>query len=180
MLDLLIANFSIGFAAALSPQNLGLCFAGALLGTLIGVLPGIGSVATIAMLLPITFGLPPTSAMIMLAGIYYGAHYGGSTTAILVNLPGEASSVITCLDGYAMARARPGRRGAGDLGDRFLRRRLLDHVRDRLLRTRTDRRDAMVRRARLFRADDPRSARRHRVSRSSMLKALIMLMTGFC
>lgn len=104
MLDLLIANFSIGFAAALSPQNLGLCFAGALLGTLIGVLPGIGSVATIAMLLPITFGLPPTSAMIMLAGIYYGAHYGGSTTAILVNLPGEASSVITCLDGYAMAR----------------------------------------------------------------------------
>ncbi|MFT0860735.1 tripartite tricarboxylate transporter permease [Ancylobacter sp. G4_0304] len=105
MLDLLISNFSIGFAAAFSPENLLLCFVGALLGTLIGVLPGIGSVATIAMLLPITFGLPPTSAMIMLAGIYYGAHYGGSTTAILVNLPGEASSVITCLDGYALARA---------------------------------------------------------------------------
>ena len=75
-----------------------------LLGTLIGVLPGIGPVATIAMLLPITFALPPVSALIMLAGIYYGAQYGGSTTAILVNLPGEASSVVTCLDGYQMAR----------------------------------------------------------------------------
>ena len=75
-----------------------------LLGTLIGVLPGIGPVATIAMLLPITFALPPVSALIMLAGIYYGAQYGGSTTAILVNLPGESSSVVTCLDGYQMAR----------------------------------------------------------------------------
>src|SRR5690606_2707389 len=81
-----------------------------LLGTLIGVLPGIGPVATIAMLLPATFGLPPESALIMLAGIYYGAQYGGSTTAILVNLPGESSSVVTCLDGYAMARQ--GRAGA--------------------------------------------------------------------
>ena len=80
------------------------CFVGVLLGTLIGVLPGIGPVATIAMLLPATFALPPVSALIMLAGIYYGAQYGGSTTAILVNLPGESSSVVTCLDGYAMAR----------------------------------------------------------------------------
>ena len=75
-----------------------------LLGTLIGVLPGIGPVPTIAMLLPITYALPPVSALIMLAGIYYGAQYGGSTTAILVNLPGESSSVVTCIDGYQMAR----------------------------------------------------------------------------
>ena len=86
------------------------CFAGVLLGTLIGVLPGIGPVATIAMLLPATYALPPVSALIMLAGIYYGAQYGGSTTAILVNIPGESSSVVTCLDGYAMARE--GRAGA--------------------------------------------------------------------
>ena len=85
-------------------------FIGALLGTLIGVLPGIGPVATIAMLLPATYALPPVSALIMLAGIYYGAQYGGSTTAILVNLPGESSSVVTCLDGYQMARQ--GRAGA--------------------------------------------------------------------
>jgi putative tricarboxylic transport membrane protein len=81
-----------------------------LIGTLIGVLPGIGPVATMAMLLPITYALEPTSALIMLAGIYYGAQYGGSTTAILVNLPGESSSVVTCLDGYQMARR--GRAGA--------------------------------------------------------------------
>lgn len=95
---------------ALSLANLTYCFAGVLLGTLIGVLPGIGPTATIAMLLPITFKLPAVSALIMLAGIYYGAQYGGSTTAILVNLPGEASSVVTCLDGHAMARQ--GRAGA--------------------------------------------------------------------
>ena len=100
----LIHNLSIGFGVALSLQNLMYCFFGVLLGTLIGVLPGIGPVATIAMLLPVTFNLSPISALIMLAGIYYGAQYGGSTTAILVNLPGESSSVITCLDGYAMAR----------------------------------------------------------------------------
>ncbi len=100
----LIHNLSIGFGVALSLQNLMYCFFGVLLGTLIGVLPGIGPLATIAMLLPVTFGLSPISALIMLAGIYYGAQYGGSTTSILVNLPGEASSVITCLDGYQMAR----------------------------------------------------------------------------
>jgi putative tricarboxylic transport membrane protein len=94
----------LGFGVALKPLHLLYCFFGAALGTLIGVLPGIGPVATIAMLLPITFTLPPVAALIMLAGIYYGAQYGGSTTSILVNLPGEASSVVTCLDGYAMAR----------------------------------------------------------------------------
>jgi TctA family transporter len=93
-----------GFGIALTLQNLMYCLIGCILGTLIGVLPGIGPVATIAMLLPATFVLHPVSALIMLAGIYYGAQYGGSTTAILVNLPGEVSSVVTCLDGYQMAR----------------------------------------------------------------------------
>jgi putative tricarboxylic transport membrane protein len=100
----LITNLSIGFGVAFTPINLLYAFIGCLLGTLIGVLPGIGPVATIAMLLPATYSLPPVSALIMLAGIYYGAQYGGSTTAILVNLPGESSSVVTCIDGYQMAR----------------------------------------------------------------------------
>jgi len=99
-----VDNLSLGFAIALSFQNLGLAFLGCLVGTLIGVLPGVGPIATIAMLLPITFGLPPVGALIMLAGIYYGAQYGGSTTAILVNIPGEATSVVTVLDGHQMAR----------------------------------------------------------------------------
>ena len=100
----LLDNLVLGFTIAFSAQNLAYCFAGVLLGTLVGVLPGLGPVSTISLLLPITFGLPPISALIMLAGIYYGAQYGGSTSAILMNLPGEASSVITCLDGYQMAR----------------------------------------------------------------------------
>ncbi|GAB3769020.1 tripartite tricarboxylate transporter permease [Ramlibacter monticola] len=100
----LIANLSLGFGVAFTPINLLYAFIGCLLGTLIGVLPGIGPVATIAMLLPATYALPPVSALIMLAGIYYGAQYGGSTTAILVNLPGESSSVVTVIDGYQMAR----------------------------------------------------------------------------
>ena len=100
----LISNLAIGFGVAVTPLNLLYCFIGCMLGTLIGVLPGIGPVATIAMLLPATYALPPVSALIMLAGIYYGAQYGGSTTAILVNLPGESSSVVTCIDGYQMAR----------------------------------------------------------------------------
>ncbi|MFG1396802.1 tripartite tricarboxylate transporter permease [Roseixanthobacter pseudopolyaromaticivorans] len=106
----LIDNLGLGFSVALSFQNLFYCFVGVLLGTLIGVLPGLGPIATIAMLLPITFGLPPVSALIMLAGIYYGAQYGGSTTAILINLPGESSSVVTAIDGHQMARQ--GRAGA--------------------------------------------------------------------
>ena len=100
----LIANLSLGFATALSMQNVLYAFVGCVLGTLIGVLPGLGPVATIAMLLPATYGLNPTTALIMLAGIFYGAQYGGSTTAILVNLPGESSSVVTAIDGYQMAR----------------------------------------------------------------------------
>jgi putative tricarboxylic transport membrane protein len=100
----LIDNLLIGFQVAITVQNLLYAFVGVLLGTLIGVLPGIGPVPTIAMLLPVTYALPPVSALIMLAGIYYGAQYGGSTTAILVNLPGESSSVVTCIDGYQMAR----------------------------------------------------------------------------
>jgi len=97
------SNFIAGFAVALQPINLAFCFLGVFIGTLIGVLPGIGPVGTMAILLPVTYGIPPTTAIIMLAGIYYGAQYGGSTTSILVNIPGEAASVITCLDGYQMA-----------------------------------------------------------------------------
>ncbi len=100
----LITNLSLGFGVAFTMQNLIYAFIGCLLGTLIGVLPGVGPVATIAMLLPATYALPPVAALIMLAGIYYGAQYGGSTTAILVNLPGESSSVVTMIDGYQMAR----------------------------------------------------------------------------
>src|SRR5256884_9996109 len=100
----LFNNLIFGFAVAFSLQNLIYCFIGVLVGTLIGVLPGIGPLATIAMLLPITFNVAPVAALIMLAGIYYGAQYGGSTTAILVNLPGETSAIVTCIDGYQMAR----------------------------------------------------------------------------
>ena len=100
----LLAHLALGFETALTPVNLLYCFVGVLLGTLVGVLPGIGPTATIAMLLPITFSFEPVTALIMLAGIYYGAQYGGSTTAILINLPGESSSAVTAIDGYQMAR----------------------------------------------------------------------------
>src|SRR5829696_3025956 len=99
-----LANLGLGFSVALTLQNLGLAFLGCMVGTLIGVLPGVGPIATIAMLLPVTYGFEPVGALIMLAGIYYGAQYGGSTTAILVNIPGEAASVVTTLDGHQMAR----------------------------------------------------------------------------
>jgi putative tricarboxylic transport membrane protein len=99
-----LSNLAVGFAVALTLQNIAYCFIGVLLGTIIGVLPGIGPVTTVAMLLPISFTLSPESALILLAGIYYGAQYGGSTTAILVNIPGEASSVVTTIDGHQMAR----------------------------------------------------------------------------
>ncbi len=103
-------NILYGFSVAISPQNLFFCFLGSFLGTLIGVLPGLGPAASIALLLPITFKIPPTAALIMLAGIYYGAMYGGSTTSILVNIPGEAASVVTCFDGHQMAKqGRAGR-----------------------------------------------------------------------
>jgi TctA family transporter len=100
----IIASLGLGFSVALDPMNILYCFIGVLLGTLVGVLPGIGPTATIAMLLPITFSLAPAGALIMLAGIYYGAQYGGSTTAILINLPGESSSAVTAIDGYQMAK----------------------------------------------------------------------------
>src|SRR4029078_6629986 len=106
----LLANLALGLGVAPQPYNILFCLLGALVGTLVGVLPGIGTVATIAMLLPITFGLPPGGSLIMLAGIYYGAQYGGSTTSILVNIPGEATSVVTALDGHQMAKQ--GRAGA--------------------------------------------------------------------
>jgi putative tricarboxylic transport membrane protein len=100
----LFNNLALGFDTALTLQNLMYAFLGCLIGTAIGVLPGLGPIATIAMLLPATYALPPVAALIMLAGIYYGAQYGGSTTSILVNIPGETASVVTCLDGYQMAR----------------------------------------------------------------------------
>jgi TctA family transporter len=100
----ILSHLAYGFGVAFSLSNLAYCFAGVLLGTLIGVLPGIGPLVAIGMLFPLTFTLPPVAALIMLAGIYYGAQYGGSTTSILVNLPGETASAVTCLDGYQMAR----------------------------------------------------------------------------
>lgn len=100
----IIDNLSLGFGVAFAPLNLGFAFIGVMIGTLIGVLPGLGPLTTMAMLLPVTYYLPPESSLIMLAGIYYGAQYGGSTTAILVNIPGESSSAVTCVDGYQMAR----------------------------------------------------------------------------
>src|SRR6187401_1272344 len=100
----LLSHLATGFGVALTPVNLLYALIGVVLGTLIGVLPGIGPVATIAMLLPTTYALQPVSALIMLAGIYYGAQYGGSTTAILINMPGESSSAVTAIDGYQLAR----------------------------------------------------------------------------
>ena len=153
-------NLAIGFGVALTPANLGFAFIGAMVGTLIGVLPGIGPIATIAMLLPLTFHLEPVSGLIMLAGIFYGAQYGGSTTAILVNLPGETSSVVTCIDGHQMARQ--GRAGAAlavaAIG-LVLRRLHLDRA-DRGLRAAARQGRPVVRRAGVFLADAARPRRR--------------------
>ena len=109
-MEQLLHNMGLGFSVAYSFANLSYCLAGVLIGTLIGVLPGIGPAGAIAMLLPISFRMDAVPAIIMMAGIYYGAQYGGSTTSILLNIPGEAASVVTCLDGYQMARQ--GRAGA--------------------------------------------------------------------
>src|SRR5438128_5296828 len=100
----ILGGLVYGLGVTLTPGNLFACFVGVFVGTLIGVLPGIGPVATMSLLLPITFTMSPTASIIMMAGIYYGAMYGGSTTSILVNIPGEAASVVTCIDGYQMAR----------------------------------------------------------------------------
>ncbi|HSE95802.1 MAG TPA: tripartite tricarboxylate transporter permease, partial [Methylomirabilota bacterium] len=99
-----LQNLSSGFATALSPAVLLYAFVGCVVGTLVGVLPGVGPLAGISLLLPVTFGLNPTTAIVLLAGIYYGAMYGGSTTSILMRIPGEAASVMTCIDGYAMTQ----------------------------------------------------------------------------
>ncbi|MCK7504843.1 MAG: tripartite tricarboxylate transporter permease [Desulfobacterales bacterium] len=121
-----IAGLANGFGVVLTPGNLLYAFVGVMIGTAIGVLPGLGPTAAMALLLPATFHIAPVTAVIMLAGIYYGAMYGGSTTSILVNIPGEAASVMTCLDGYQMARQGRAGRGAG-------------HVRLRLVHRRDDR-----------------------------------------
>ena len=105
-----LTNLMGGFQTALSLQNIYLCFIGCLWGSMVGVLPGIGPLAGIALLIPVTYGLEVTGAIIMLAGIYYGAMFGGSTTSILMNIPGESASIVTCLDGYQMTRK--GRAGA--------------------------------------------------------------------
>src|SRR5438477_12789285 len=117
----LIDHLVTGFGIALTPANLFFALAGALIGTLIGVLPGIGPIATIAMLLPLTFHLEPVSGLIMLAGIFYGAQYGGSTTAILVNLPGEPSSVVSCIDCLRIARKCRGDAVMAEVADGSLR-----------------------------------------------------------
>lgn len=103
-MDALLSNLLVGFQSALTVANVGYCFVGVLIGTLVGVLPGLGPVATLALLLPLTYALDPTAAVIMLAGIYYGSQYGGSTTAILMNIPGEAASLVTCIDGNKLSR----------------------------------------------------------------------------
>jgi len=109
----LIDQLFLGFAVAFEPMNLFYCFIGVLIGTLVGVLPGMGPAAAMSLLLPATFHTSPVASIIMLAGIYYGAMYGGSTTSILVNIPGEAASVMTCLDGYQMARQGKAGRALG-------------------------------------------------------------------
>jgi putative tricarboxylic transport membrane protein len=105
-----VANLALGFQVALTPSILAYAFLGCVIGTLVGMLPGIGPLTGISLLLPVTFGLDPTIALVMLAGVYYGAMYGGSTTSILMRIPGEAASVMTCVDGYEMTRN--GRAGA--------------------------------------------------------------------
>ena len=155
----LLSNLELGFATALTPWNVLWCFVGVLLGTLVGVLPGIGPTATIAMLLPITFNFEPVASLIMLAGIYYGAQYGGSTTAILINLPGESSSAVTAIDGYQMAQQ--GRAGpalaAAALGSFFAG--TVATVHPRPVRAAARPRGAEVRAAGIFLADRPRSRR---------------------
>ena len=151
-----------GFSVAVSLQNLFWCLIGAIIGTAIGVLPGVGPVATMALLLPVTYFLPAEGALIMLAGIYYGAQYGGSTTAILVNLPGESSSVVTCLDGYQMARQGRAGPALAIAAHRLLLCRLRRHHRDRGRRAAADEAGPAVRAGRLLLADGARPGLRHR------------------
>ena len=149
----LLANLWLGAQTAMSLTNLFYCLIGCFLGTAIGVLPGLGPVATIAMLLPVTFGLPPVSALIMLSGIYYGAQYGGSTTAILVNLPGESSSVVTALGRLPAGAPGSRRPGAGGRRHRLVLRRHRVHVPDRAVRAAAGGSRVEIRAGRVFLAD---------------------------
>ena len=158
----LLNNLALGFGVAFTWVNLLYAFFGCVLGTLIGVLPGIGPVATIAMLLPSIYALDATPALIMLAGIYYGAQYGGSTTAILINVPGESSSVVTAIDGYQMARQGRAGAGAGGGRPRLVLRRLRRHDHHRGVRAAADRAGVQVRAGRVLLADGARPDRRRR------------------
>ena len=145
-----------GFSVILTPENLYLCLLGSLIGTLVGVLPGVGPLAALALLLPVTFTLSPVGGMVMLASIFYGAMYGGSTTSILLNIPGEAASVVTCIDGHQMARqGRAGRR-ARHRGARLVHRRHPRRDRDDVLRAGDRRGRDPVRAAGEFRPDGAR------------------------
>ena len=126
-----LSSLANGFAVAFTPVNLMWCLVGTTLGTAIGVLPGLGPALTIALLLPITYQVAPEASFILFAGIYYGAMYGGSTTSILLNTPGESATIVTALEGNRMARNGPRRRGARDRGDRLFRRRHDRHARRR-------------------------------------------------
>src|SRR5262249_22117370 len=128
-----IGGLLTGFGIILTLDNLFVCFLGSLIGTLVGVLPGVGPLAALALLLPITFAMTPVGGMVMLASIFYGAMYGGSTTSILLNIPGEAASVVTCLDGHQMGKAGARWRGTGYRGDRLLRGRHARRDRDDVL-----------------------------------------------
>ena len=174
----IFANLLLGLDTACTFTNLAYCLAGVFLGTAIGVLPGLGPSATIAMLLPATFGLPPVSALIMLAGIFYGAQYGGSTTAILVNLPGEASSVVTALDGYQMARQGKAGRALATAAHRVVLRRHGLHPADRPVRAAAGRAGAEVRPGGIFLADGAWPDRLDRAGHGSLLHALGMIVLG--
>ncbi len=165
-------------ASPLTPANLGFAFIGAMVGTLIGVLPGIGPIATIAMLLPLTFHLEPVSGLIMLAGIFYGAQYGGSTTAILVNLPGETSSVVTCIDGHQMARQGRAGRGAGRLRRSARSSPAASRPPDRGLRAAARQGRPVVRRAGVFLADAARPRRRGGAGARLGRQAVAMIVLG--
>ncbi|WP_442968588.1 tripartite tricarboxylate transporter permease [Ralstonia sp. 1B3] len=172
----LFANLALGFSTALSIQNLIYAFIGCVLGTLIGVLPGLGPIATIAMLLPATYALPPVAALIMLAGIYYGAQYGGSTTAILVNLPGESSSVVTTIDGYQMARTRG--RGAGNSRPGLVLRGLRGHAGAGGICHAAVRIRVQLRAGGILFAHGAGADRRGRAGVGSLVKAIAMIVLG--
>ena len=168
-----------GFAVALAPANIFWCFVGCFLGTVVGILPGLGPAATIAMLLPLTYNMDPAGGIIMLAGIYYGAKYGGSTTSILLNMPGESSSVVTCIDGYQMARKGRAGAGARHRGDRLVHRRHLRRDRAEPDRAAGRRLRAVVLLAGIFRADVPRPLAGGAARRApSLIKALLSMLLG--